>query len=185
MKFAQITPANRATLSMKHGCSSTSQPISLRDQGSQDSQVVGLTDHAATHGHLKEHALMSLRLKKAKVADTVSSVLPCSVESRDFPGYQAEQSTPQPRRSTIEQACEKKAIQEGSGGHVSITGPEFLKLVCCLCLFFVIRFCFVLWRVSAILVICLFCTPVRDNNPLIWILLGSRKAQYCRVWRVY
>jgi regulator of telomere elongation helicase 1 len=133
MNFAQITPANRATLSMKHGCTSTSQPMSSRGQLSQDSQVVDLTDHATTHGHLKEHTLKSLRLKKAKIGDNVSSVLPRNVESRDWPGYQGEQSTPQSRRSTIEQACEKnEAIQEGSGGHVSITGPAFLKLVCCL-----------------------------------------------------
>ncbi|KAM0928809.1 hypothetical protein ACQ4PT_002001 [Festuca glaucescens] len=129
MNFAQITPANRATLSMKHGCTSTSQPMSSRGQLSQDSQVVDLTDHATTHGHLKEHTLKSLRLKKAKIADNVSSVLSRNVESRDLPGYQGEQSTPLSRRSTIEQACEKnEAIQEGPGGHVSITGPAFLKL---------------------------------------------------------
>jgi regulator of telomere elongation helicase 1 len=129
MKFAQITPANRATLSMKHDCSSTSQLVSSRDQLSQGSQVAGLTDNATMHGHLKEQTLKSLRLKKAKMTDNASPQLQHNVESRALPGYQGEQSTPTSKRSTIGQACEKnEAIQEGSGGQGSITGPAFLKL---------------------------------------------------------
>ena len=123
MKFVQITPANRATLSIKHGCSPTSQLVSSSGQLSQGSQVVDLTDNATMHG-----------LKKAKIADNVSSQPQHNVESRALPGYQGEQPTPPPERSTLKQSCEKnEAIQEGSGGHGSITGPAFLKLVCCLC----------------------------------------------------
>ena len=134
MKFLQITPANRATVSRKHGCSSTSQLASSRGQLSQDSQVVDLTDNATMHGHLKEQTLKSVRLKKAKIADNVSSQAQHNVESRALPEYQGEQSTP-PSESTIKQASGKnEAIQEGSGGHGSITGPAFLKLVCCFCL---------------------------------------------------
>ncbi|KAI5000760.1 hypothetical protein ZWY2020_010719, partial [Hordeum vulgare] len=128
MKFTQITPANRTTLPMKHGCSTSSQHVSSRGQISQDSQVVDLIDNAAMHGQLKEHALKSMRLKKAKIAD-VSSQLKHNVESRALTGNQGQQSTPPSKRSTIEQACEKnEAIQERCGGPESTTGPAFLKL---------------------------------------------------------
>ena len=137
MKFTQITPANRTTLPMKHGCS-TSQLASSRGQFSQDSQVVDLTDNATMHGQLKEHTLKSMRLKKAKIAD-VSSQLKHNVESIFFILMRGHKSTPPSKRSTIEQACEKnEAIQERCGGQESTTGPAFLKLVCCLCLFSVI-----------------------------------------------
>ncbi|CAM0881561.1 unnamed protein product [Alopecurus aequalis] len=127
MKSVQITPANRATLSIKHGCSSTSPLVSSRGQLSQGSQVVDLTDNATMHGCLKEQK--SLRLKKAKIADNVSSQPQHSVESRALPGCQGEHSTPPSERSSIKQSCEKnEAVQEGSGGHVSITGPAFLNL---------------------------------------------------------
>ncbi|XP_044340410.1 regulator of telomere elongation helicase 1 homolog isoform X3 [Triticum aestivum] len=127
MKFTQITPANRTTLPMKHGCS-TSQLASSRGQFSQDSQVVDLIDNATMHGQLKEHTLKSMRLKKAKIAD-VSSQLKHNVESRALTGNRGQQSTPPSKRSTIEQACEKnEAIQERCGGQESTTGPAFLKL---------------------------------------------------------
>ncbi|XP_037405779.1 regulator of telomere elongation helicase 1 homolog isoform X2 [Triticum dicoccoides] len=127
MKFTQITPANRTTLPMKHGCS-TSQLASSRGQFSQDSQVVDLIDNATMHGQLKEHTLKSMRLKKAKIAD-VSSQLKHNVESRALTGNGGQQSTPPSKRSTIEQACEKnEAIQERCGGQESTTGPAFLKL---------------------------------------------------------
>ncbi|VAH77263.1 unnamed protein product [Triticum turgidum subsp. durum] len=128
MKFTQITPANRTTLPMKHGCSTSSQLASSRGQFSQDSQVVDLTDNATMHGQLKEHTLKSMRLKKAKIAD-VSSQLKHNVESRALTGNRGQQSTPPSKRSTIEQACEKnEAIQERCGGQESTTGPAFLKL---------------------------------------------------------
>uniref|UniRef100_A0A453EZF8 ATP-dependent helicase C-terminal domain-containing protein n=1 Tax=Aegilops tauschii subsp. strangulata TaxID=200361 RepID=A0A453EZF8_AEGTS len=128
MKFTQITPANRTTLPMKHGCSTSSQLTSSRGQFSQDSQVVDLIDNATMHGQLKEHTLKSMRLKKAKIAD-VSSQLKHNVESRALTGNRGQQSTPPSKRSTIEQACEKnEAIQERCGGQESTTGPAFLKL---------------------------------------------------------
>ncbi|KAM3349769.1 hypothetical protein ACQJBY_022567 [Aegilops geniculata] len=128
MKFTQITPANRTTLPMKHGCSTSSQLASSRGQFSRDSQVVDLIDNATMHGQLKEHTLKSMRLKKAKIAD-VSSQLKHNVESRALTGNRGQQSAPPSKRSTIEQACEKnEAIQERCGGQESTTGPAFLKL---------------------------------------------------------
>ncbi|KQK08543.1 hypothetical protein BRADI_2g42410v3 [Brachypodium distachyon] len=130
MKFAQITPANRATLSsIKQGCSSSSQLASSRDQLSQDSQV-----DMTMHGHLTEHSLKSLRLKKrAKIAGIsndavglhdVSSKLQHNV---DLPRYQGERSTPLSKRSTIDEACEtNEVIGERSRGQPT-TGPAFLK----------------------------------------------------------
>nr|XP_040259861.1 regulator of telomere elongation helicase 1 homolog isoform X3 [Aegilops tauschii subsp. strangulata] len=136
MKFTQITPANRTTLPMKHGCSTSSQLTSSRGQFSQDSQVVDLIDNATMHGQLKEHTLKSMRLKKAKIAD-VSSQLKHNVESRALTGNRGQQSTPPSKRSTIEQACEKnEAIQERCGGQESTTGPAFLKLSCIIILNF-------------------------------------------------
>lgn len=138
IKFAQITPANRSTLSMKHGCSSTSQLLSSGDQLPQDAQVVDLTADTAIHGHLAQHTFKSLGLKKAKIMDrskvavgfdNVSSKLQHNVESRALVGYQGEQSTPPSKKSSIEQACEKnEAILEKSGGQESNTGSAFLKL---------------------------------------------------------
>uniref|UniRef100_A0A0A9BTZ5 Regulator of telomere elongation helicase 1 rtel1, putative n=1 Tax=Arundo donax TaxID=35708 RepID=A0A0A9BTZ5_ARUDO len=138
MMLAQITPANRSILSTKHNLTSTSQLFSSQDQLSQDALVVDLTADTAIHGHLKEHTFKSLGLKKAKImdrskgavgSDDVSSKLPQNVESRALPRYHGEQSTPESKKCTTEQVCQKnEAIQEKSVGQEPNSGPAFLKL---------------------------------------------------------
>ncbi|XP_062214146.1 regulator of telomere elongation helicase 1 homolog isoform X2 [Phragmites australis] len=138
MKLAQITPANRSTLSTKHNFTSTSQLFSSEGQLSQDTLVVDLTADTAIHGHLKEHTFKSLGLKKAKItdrskgasgSDDVSSKLPPNVESRALARHQGEQSAPQSKKSTTEQACQKnEAVREKSVGQESNSGPAFLKM---------------------------------------------------------
>ncbi|KAL6615001.1 hypothetical protein ACP70R_037271 [Stipagrostis hirtigluma subsp. patula] len=129
MKLAQITPANRSTLSTKHNFTSTSQRLCLEDQQSQDTLVVDLTNDTTVHGHPKEHAFKALGLKKAKIMDRckdaagfgdASSELPLNVGSRTLARSEGERSTP---------VCKKnEGIQEKSYGQESNSGPAFLKL---------------------------------------------------------
>ncbi|KAF0930040.1 hypothetical protein E2562_027211 [Oryza meyeriana var. granulata] len=138
IKFAQITPANRSTLSMKHGYSSTSQLLSSGDQLSTDAQIVDLTADTATRGHLPGHTFKSLGLKKAKVMvgskdavcfDYRSPKLQHNVESRALAGCLGERSTASSKKSNIAQAPENSgAIREKSEGQESNAGPAFLKL---------------------------------------------------------
>ncbi|OEL36389.1 Regulator of telomere elongation helicase 1 [Dichanthelium oligosanthes] len=137
MKLAQITPANRSTLTTKHNSTSTSQLFS-EDQLSQDTKFVDMTDDVAVHGHLKEYTFKSLGLKKAKLmdrskdavgSDDVSPKLPQNMESRALARYQCEGSTPQSKKSTTEKACGKnEATCEKSEGQESNPGAAFLKL---------------------------------------------------------
>ncbi|KAK3161163.1 hypothetical protein QOZ80_1BG0073100 [Eleusine coracana subsp. coracana] len=104
MKLAQITPANRSTLS----------------------------------GHMKDHTFKALRLKKAKIMDRSkdavcfddgSTNLPQNVELRAVARNFGEQSTPQLKKSTTEQACEKNETDQAtSEGQEAYSGPAFLKL---------------------------------------------------------
>ncbi|KAL5229048.1 hypothetical protein ABZP36_017313 [Zizania latifolia] len=137
IKFAQITPANRSTLPMKHSYSSTSQLLSSGGQVSKDAQVVDLTADAAPCGELTGHTFKSLGLKKAKVMvgskdsvvfDDGSPKLQHNVEPRALAGCVGELSTAPSKKSNIEQAPGKRSIQEKSGGQESNAGPAFLKL---------------------------------------------------------
>lgn len=126
MKLAQITPANRSTLSV-----STSRLFSSKDQLSQDN-LVDLTADTSTQGLTKEHTFKALRLKKAKIMDRSkdavcfgdrSTKLPQHVESRVVARNLGERST--------EQACEKdETVRASSEGQEAYSGPAFLKLVC-------------------------------------------------------
>jgi len=138
MKLAQITPANRSTLTTKHNFTSTSTKHNFsEDQLSQDNKVADMTDDLAIQGHLKEHTFKSLGLKKAKTtdrskdvgSDDVSSKLPQNVGSRALSRYQCEGSTPEPKKSTTATACGKnEATCEKSEGQESNSGLAFLKL---------------------------------------------------------
>ncbi|KAJ1284133.1 hypothetical protein BS78_03G181200 [Paspalum vaginatum] len=137
MKLAQITPANRSTLTTKQNFTSTSQFFS-EDQLSQDAKVVDMTNEVAVRGHVKEHTFKPLGLKKAKItnsskaavgSDDVSSKLPQNFESRALAGYQGEGSTPQSKKSTAEKAYGKnEGTSVKSEGQESNSGTAFLKL---------------------------------------------------------
>ncbi|EEC70994.1 hypothetical protein OsI_02661 [Oryza sativa Indica Group] len=136
IKFAQITPANRSTLSMKHGCSSTSQLLYSGDKLSTDAQVIDLAADVAT-SHLAGYRFKSLGPKKAKVMvgskdvcfDDGSPKLQHNVESRALAGCLGEQSTASSKKSNITHAPGNSgAIHEKSGGQESNAGPAFLKL---------------------------------------------------------
>ncbi|WVZ69869.1 hypothetical protein U9M48_018591 [Paspalum notatum var. saurae] len=137
MKLAQITPANRSTLTTKQNFTSTSQFFS-EDQLSQHAKVVDMTNEVAVHGHVKEHTFKSLGLKKAKITnsskdavglDDVSSKLPQNLESRALAGYQGEGSTPPSKKSAIEKVYGKnEATSVKSEGQESNSGAAFLKL---------------------------------------------------------
>jgi regulator of telomere elongation helicase 1 len=142
MKLAQITPANRSSLTTKHNFTSTSTKHNFSDdQLSQDTKVADMTDDLPIQGHLKEHTFKSLGLKKAKTtdrskdavgSDDVSSKLPQNIGSRALARYQYEGSTPEPKKSTTTTACGKnEATCEKSEGQESNSGLAFLKLVCC------------------------------------------------------
>jgi len=141
MKLAQITPANRSTLTTKHNFTSTSTKHNFsEDQLSQDTKVADMTDDLPIQGHLKEHTFKSLGLKKAKTTDRskdavgsdVSSKLPQNIGSRALARYQYEGSTPEPKKSTTTTAYGKtEATCEKSEGQESNSGLAFLKLVCC------------------------------------------------------
>lgn len=139
MKLAQITPANRSTLTTKHNFVSTSTKHNLpEDQLSQDTNV-DITVDLAIQGHLKEHTFKSLGLKKAKtmdrskdavVLDDVSSKLPQNIGSRALARYQCGGPTPESKKSTIATACGKNdGACEKTEGQESNSGPAFLKLV--------------------------------------------------------
>ncbi|GJM94023.1 hypothetical protein PR202_ga10634 [Eleusine coracana subsp. coracana] len=135
MKLAQITPANRSTLSMP-----TSQLFSSKDQLSQNN-LVDLTADTSIQGHMKDHTFKALRLKKAKIMDRLKDAvcfddgctkLPQNVELRAVARNFGERSTPQLKKSTTEQACEKNETDQAtSEGQEAYSGPAFLKLVCC------------------------------------------------------
>uniref|UniRef100_A0A0E0C458 Helicase ATP-binding domain-containing protein n=1 Tax=Oryza meridionalis TaxID=40149 RepID=A0A0E0C458_9ORYZ len=136
IKFAQITPANRSTLSMKHGCSSTSQLLYSGDKLSTDAQVIDLAADVAT-SHLAGYRFKSLGPKKAKVMvgskdvcfDDGSPKLQHNVESRALAGCLGERSTASSKKSNITHAPGNSgAIHEKSGGQESNAGPAFLKL---------------------------------------------------------
>ncbi|KAL6882066.1 hypothetical protein ACP4OV_011538 [Aristida adscensionis] len=138
MKLAQITPANRSTLSTHHNFTSTSQPFSPKNHLSQDTLGVDFTADTAVHRHQKEHTFKALGLKKAKIIDRpkqavgfddVSSELPQNVVSRTLARYEGERSTSDSKKTTREQACKKnEAIQEKSEGQECNSGAAFLKL---------------------------------------------------------
>uniref|UniRef100_A0A0D9V2H2 Helicase ATP-binding domain-containing protein n=1 Tax=Leersia perrieri TaxID=77586 RepID=A0A0D9V2H2_9ORYZ len=138
VKFAEITPANRSTLSMKHGYSSTSQLLPSGDQLSMDAQVVDLTSDMATRGHLAGHTFKSLGHKKAKVTvgskdafcfDDISPKFHHNLESRASVGCLGERSTVTSKKSNIVQTPGNTGtINENSGGQESNAGPAFLKL---------------------------------------------------------
>lgn len=139
MKLAQITPANRSTLTTKHNFVSTSTKHNLpEDQLSQDTNV-DITVDLAIQGHLKEHTFKSLGLKKAKtmdrskdavVLDDVSSKLPQNIGSRALARYQCGGPTPESKKSTIATECGKNdGACEKTEGQESNSGPAFLKLV--------------------------------------------------------
>ncbi|GJN18514.1 hypothetical protein PR202_gb05682 [Eleusine coracana subsp. coracana] len=131
MKLAQITPANRSTLSVP-----TSQLFS-KDRLSQNN-LVDLTADTSIQGHMKDHTFKALRLKKAKIMDRSkdavcfddgSTNLPQNVELRAVARNFGEQSTPQLKKSTTEQACEKNETDQAtSEGQEAYSGPAFLKL---------------------------------------------------------
>lgn len=136
VKLAQITPANRSTLTKKQNFTSTSQFIS-EDQLSQDAKVIDMTNEVAVHGHAKEYTFKSLGLKKAKIKSSKgdvgsgdsSSKLPQNIESIALARYQGEGSTPQSKKSTTEKSCGKnEATSENSEGQGSNSGTAFLKL---------------------------------------------------------
>jgi regulator of telomere elongation helicase 1 len=134
MKLAQITPANRSTLSV-----STSQLFS-KDQLLQGN-LVDLTADTSILGHMKEHTFKALRLKKAKIMDKSKDAVcfddgstkqPQNVELRTVARNPGEESTPHAKKSTTEQACEKNdTARASSESQEAYSGPAFLKLVCC------------------------------------------------------